>query len=379
MLNNLDLSTAERRLYQQQLCRSRGLEIELRIFDLDGNLQHSLRPVANTGQVNVVYEGEVSRSASLTFMDPSRALQFDSDSPNPTALYFDRMVQILHRTFVPELGRSITAPIFTGPLTKFDRTGDEVTVEAQGKEILAQRGCPTMTIKGGANAVSAIRQIMTYRAGETLFSFPTHPRKLPGDRVVSWEQESWPWAVCQRMAAGLRMQLYYDGGGTLRLRTLPEDSMFTFHSGELGNVTSLVQISHDRADVRNRVHVTGSQPTFTAEALLPDSHPFSAERLKRNGVRMFLSEEIEDSNLSSLAAVKARASSALSGYSKMAFGSTFNAIPIPHLDTGDMVHIDTDEYVGTERLRDFSFPLTGGDMTVGFNDLVTLPARVNRA
>jgi hypothetical protein len=62
-------------------------------------------------------------------------------------------------------------------------------------------------------------------------------------------------------------------------------------------------------------------------------------------------------------------------FERMWFGTTLNTVPVPHLDELDMIRVDTVEHVGNDRLRQWSFPLTGGDMSVGYNDLVTVPRR----
>jgi hypothetical protein len=319
----------------------------------------------------------VARSCTLTFLDEHRSLQFDTDSPNDHALYFDRMIQVRHRVYVPELGKRITCPVFTGPLTKFDRTGDEVSIEAQGKESLALNGVPTLTLKKGHNAIDAIHDILALRCGETRFAFPATKRRLPRDVTVSWADEVRPWVVANRIAGSLGLQLYYDGAGWCRLRDMPDDPVFRFHDGDGSNITSAVQVSHDSSDIRNRVSVVGAKPKFTWTANLPDTHPFSATRLARNGVRAagFRIEQISDDRIASVSAAKTRANNRIRGYERMVFGTTLNTVPVPHLDELDMIRVDTEAHVGNDRLRQWSFPLTGGDMSVGYNDLVTVPRR----
>jgi hypothetical protein len=158
---------------------------------------------------------------------------------------------------------------------------------------------------------------------------------------------------------------------------MPDDPVFRFHDGDGSNITSAVQVSHDSSDIRNRVSVVGAKPKFTWTANLPDTHPFSATRLARNGVRAagFRIEQISDDRIASVSAAKTRANNRIRGYERMVFGTTLNTVPVPHLDELDMIRVDTEAHVGNDRLRQWSFPLTGGDMSVGYNDLVTVPRR----
>jgi hypothetical protein len=375
-VQSLGLSHADLAAYGRALAATHTLSIELRVLNLSGALVKTIHPIVTGGQVNIDADADVTRSATLTFLDETRALQFDSDSPATGAIYFDNMIRIWHRIRVPELANQrVWCAVFTGPITKFDRTGSEVSIEAQGKESLALFGVPTRTVRKGHNAIDAIRTILTDRCGETAFAFPSSRRRLPKNVVVSWADEVRPWVVCKRIAASLGLQLFYDGAGVCRLRDMPDDTVFRFHDGEASNITSPVQVSHDSADIRNRVSVVGSKPRYTYTANLPPTHPFSAQRLVRNGVLGYRREEIVDDKVPSVGAARRRVLDRIKTFERMTFGATLNTVPVPHLDEFDVVRVDTVEHVGNERLRQWSFPLTGGDMSVGYNDLVTVPRR----
>jgi hypothetical protein len=377
-VQSLGLSHADLAAYGRALAQTHTLSIELRVLNLSGQLVKTIAPMVNGGQVNIDADADVTRSATLTFLDETRALQFDSDSPADGAIYFDNMVRIWHQIRVPELdGRRVGCAVFTGPIVKFDRTGSEVSIEAQGKESLALFGVPSLTLRKGHNAIDAIRTILSERCGETSFAFPSTRRRLPRDVVTSWDDEVRPWLVCQRIAASLGLQLFYDGAGVCRLRDMPDDPVFRFHDGDGSNITSAVQVSHDSSDIRNRVTVVGAKPKFTWTANLPDTHPFSATRLARNGVRAagFRIEQISDDRIASVSAARTRANTRIRVFERMVFGTTLNTVPVPHLDELDMIRVDTEAHVGNDRLRQWSFPLTGGDMSVGYNDLVTVPRR----
>jgi hypothetical protein len=375
-VQSLGLSHADLAAYGRALAATHTLSIELRVLNLSGALVKTIHPIVTGGQVNIDADADVTRSATLTFLDETRALQFDSDSPADGAIYFDNMIRIWHQIRVPELdNRRVGCAVFTGPIVKFDRTGSEVSIEAQGKESLALFGVPTLTLRKGRNAIDAIRTILEDRCGETLFAFPSTRRRLPRAVTVSWDDAVRPWLVCKRIARSLGLQLFYDGEGRCRLRDMPDGAVFRFHDGDDSNITSPVQVSHDSVDIRNRVTVVGSKPRYTWTAGLPATHPFSAQRLARNGVSGYRRELIADDRVPSVGAARIRAEARIKTFERMTFGTTLNTVPVPHLDEFDLVRVDTEAHVGNERLRQWSFPLTGGDMSVGYNDLVTVPRR----
>lgn len=378
-MQSLGLSAANRTVFGDGLALPHTKSIELRVLDLSGNLLTSLRPTANSGQVNIDADADVTRSATLTFRDDTGSFQFTSGSPADGAVYFDNMIQVVYKVRIPALDNlRVDCPVITGPLVKFDRTADEVSVEIQGKEALALNGVPTMTIPKGRNAIAAIRDILEDRCGETRFSFPATTRRLPAALTVGWEDEVRPWVVCEKIAKSIGLHLFFDGPGVCRLRTLPTAPVFTFRTGEGGNITSPVQVTHDKEQLRNRVSVVGSKPSHKATASLADSHPASSWSLRRNGVRTYLTEAIEDTNIGSIAAAKARATAVMARYEALQFGTTFNAVPVPHLDELDLVHVEAGPHISNERLHQASFPLTGGDMSVGYTDLVAAPRRTLR-
>jgi hypothetical protein len=377
-VQSLGLSAADLVAYGRALALpDTPFTVELRVLDLSGQLVKTIPSAVNGGQVNVDADADVTRSATMSFLDDTRSLLFDSDSPADGAVYFDNMVRIWHQTQVAELGGLwVGCAVFTGPITKFERAGMDVSIEGQGKEALALFGVPTLTLRKGRNAIEAIRTILTERCGETLFAFPSSRRRLPQDVVVSWEDDVRPWLVCQRIAASLGLQLFYDGAGVCRLRDLPGDPVFRFHDeDEDPNITAPVQVVHDSGEIRNQVIVVGSKPQYTYTADLPDSHPDSAARMGRNGVPGYRRELITDNRVASTTAATQRALQRIETLQRVTFGTTLNTVPVPHLDELDMIRVDTDEHVGNDRVRQWSFPLTGGDMSVGYNDLVTVPRR----
>lgn len=372
-MQTLGLDAEELRAYGRGLAQGHTLDIDMRVLDLSGNLIRSLEPAVNSGQVDYNSDEAITRVCRMEFLDPTQSWQFRSDDPSGS-VYFDNMIRLWYRIRVPDLDyREVGCAVFTGPVNKFTRQGQVVSIEAQSLESRGLHGVSTLTIRKGTNAIDAIERIMRERCGETRFAFPTTRRRLPANVVVSWEDGTWPWQKAKAIARSLGLQLFYDGAGVLRLRVVPTSAQFVFKSGEGGNIRTQPSEDHDKSQIKNRWVVIGNKPANTATETLDDSHPFSSWALRRNGVREYLTEEISDSRIGSVSAARARARSARARFERMEFGAGITTYPVPHLDNLDMVRIRTEYHDAVERPRQWSFPLTGGDMTVGYNDVVSVP------
>ena len=392
----LDLTRAERRAYLRALRQTHSIRVQVSVLNLDHEHLAQLTHRILDGQVNVDLDADVTRSATVTFLDVGRTMSFDSDSPADGALFANRMLRITYGVKSQGMGQWVDVPIFTGPVVKLDRDGDVVTVEAQGKEVLALRPVwKPMTLKKGADKVDSIRVIMRWRTGETRFALPDLKARLPKDLSLGRQSEAWK--ACQAIARSLNRQLYYDGAGMLRLRTYPENTFYRFRTGTGGTVLSEPQVSFAHEDLRNVVQVRGGKPRgvktdkdpntsaprrvprVSHVEVAPRRHPFSPERLGRSGVPRFLPEVIEDETIRSKKEAERVAKRVLRNRLRQAVDVTFEALPAPHLDAGDLVQIRTDEMAMAFRLRQFSIPLSSsGTMSVGYLRKVSRFGRRNR-
>jgi hypothetical protein len=265
--------------------------------------------------------------------------------------------------------------VFTGPVSKVDRSGDIVNVECQGKESLATNSAwLPMVIGKKTLKTDAIRRIMT-AAGETRFSFPEVPARLP--HAVPIVRESVPWQVAKRIAHGMNRQLYYDGAGVLRLRSWAGNAVYTFRTGDGGSITTAPQISYSLENVYNTVWVVGGKPKGAKKPIFyvarPDpSHPMSPQRLGRNGHPRRLLLKIEDPTISSMAEARRLGERRLKDALRAHVEVTFDSVPVPHLDPGDLIRVSTAEFSHVYRLATYSLPLgTGGAMSVGYHKVVS--------
>jgi hypothetical protein len=279
----------------------------------------------------------------------------------------------------PTLGW-VDIPVFTGPVSKMDRTDDVVSLEAQGKEALAMgAGWTPMTFKRGYNKVEVIEEVMRKRAGETKFSLVERNARLPRD--LSLGRMSVPWQVARSVARSMDLQLFYDGRGTLRLRKIPAKPSFLINSGDGGVITSDPQIAYTSENLVNLVWVKGGVPKGGRQAVshwraAPRSHPLSPQRLGRNGVPRYLVEVIDNDSIRTLKEAKALAATRLESRLLQHVDVAVDTLPLPHLEPMDMLRVSTSEFAMSFRLRQASIPLTSaGQMSLGYLKRVSINRR----
>lgn len=361
----LGLSASDLAALNTALATHHQMKVTVQTLTLAGAYESDLSALLVDGQVNVDYTAVVTRTATVTLLDPARTLVFDSDSPADSALFLDRMLRINYSVLVN--GAWVAIPIFTGPISKLDRAGDTVVAEAQGKEWLAMGACwRPYTLRKGILSTAAIRAVLTDRAGETSFNVPDLPTRLP--RSISLGRESAPWDTARAIARSLNRQLFYDGRGTCRLRTFPGTPLFTYSPSMM---VGRLLISYG-GDTINAVWVKGATPRGSKSpvgyaAIAPTTHPLSPQRLGRAGSPRYLLSVVEDETIRSISQAKAIAVRSLNASLLQSVSVTFDALPIPHLEPGDVVLANATEGAVTFSLSTYSLPLTTSQpMTVGY-------------
>src|SRR5690606_33235533 len=96
----LGLTSNERRAFEEALRSSHTRKIEVEVLNLDGKRLSTISSQLLDGQVNVDLDADVSRSLTLSFLDPAHALNFDTDSPDDGAVYADRMLRVRYGVHV---------------------------------------------------------------------------------------------------------------------------------------------------------------------------------------------------------------------------------------------------------------------------------------
>ncbi len=382
----------ELRALNLELAGSRSIRTEVHVLNLEHDRLADLTDDFDDGQVNVDADGEITRSLTLSFLDRRGSYDFDSDSPADGALYADRMLQVRYCVKVPELSDWVEVPVFTGPLTKLDRAGKYVTVECQGKEILALGAAvKPMTIKKGTTKVDAIRRILRERGGEQNRNIVLPDLNVRLPKAVSLGRESQPWLVAQKIAASMNRKLIYDGSGRCRLIRLGDNTIFTFRDGTGGMVMTEPQVAFATDNVRNAVLIRGGKPKAKKDEddpkkekergvrhfeTAPRSHPLSPWRLGRPDAPRYLLEVVDNDKIRSNKEAREVAQRVLSRRLRQLVEVTFESMPVPHLEEEDLVRVDANGVSMTLRMAQFSLPLKHDQqMSVGFHKQVSVSRR----
>src|SRR5690606_36310250 len=136
-VQRMDLTGAELRAFTRALRSTHERRVRVSVQNLNGETLSTLTNRILDGQVTGDLSADVTRTLTMSILDPNHSLNFDTDSPDDGALFMDRMLKVHYAVRVDELSRWVSVPVFTGPITRLDRKGDVVDVEAQGKEALA--------------------------------------------------------------------------------------------------------------------------------------------------------------------------------------------------------------------------------------------------
>lgn len=368
------ITKGEWRDYRMTLRETHSKRVSVGVLNLAGESVARVGHRVIDGQVNIDASGDVDRACTVTFYDPTHALNFDSDNPDDGAMYADRMLRVFVSLNGPRLDERVSVPVFTGPIVSFARDGSLVTVEAQGKELFGLSAAwRPMTIPKGTKKTDAIRMILEERMGETNLAIPDLKSRLPRPVVIGRKQQ--PWKVAQRIARSMNRQLFYDGSGTARLRVRPQRPLWTFSGGAefaRPTMTSELSVDADLHDVRNTIWVKGGKPKgakrpVTARAVAPRSHPLSPWRLGRDNAPRFLLEEVNNDDIRSVQEAQRLADRVLRDRLRQMVEVTFDALPVYHLDPGDLCRVQTKAGALEFRLNQASIPLgIGGDMSVGY-------------
>jgi hypothetical protein len=385
-VNRLGLTHADWVVLCDTIVKPYRKQTRVYLTDINGNSQREVTHRLLDGQVDVNSQttqsgpGTVTRSAQVTLLDVNRTLPFDTDSPAAVAVFLDSQLRIEQRIYVPSLSTGadwVTVPVFFGPVTRLDRTGYQVTIEAGGREMLYQgSSARAMTFGKGMKRTDVIQTLLNEGNGEggyseTLRDIPDLSNTLP--KPVSMTQEAKPWDEILRQAAALNRQVFYDGSGTIRLRPFHSQPVFAFQGKT--HVVNPVQVGVKGDQVANCVIVIGGVPKgkkthVQYTSIAPADHPLSPQRIGR---RLLPSGSImRNDRLRTVAECKAVADQKLAVGLQEGWAVAFESVPVPFLDPLDYVRVQTSDADLIFQLQQFSLPLvTDGDpgptMSVGYN------------
>lgn len=354
----------------------------VQILDLNHNLVEDISQQFNDGQVNVDADSSPTRLATAVMFDPTHSIGLDTDDPAAGTVAPIYMLRLKRGMYVEALGVWHDIPVFTGPITRPSRDGDMLTIEAQGKEYLAQDlAWHTIVVKKGTNKVDAIHKLMGDGAGETRFRMPATTAKLTKDVTLS--RSKTPWQVAKSIAKGMGRTFYYDGAGTLVVTPKSTTSVFTFSTGTGGTVCTPAKIGNNERDTVNLVYVTGGTPKgaktpVTGYAVAESSHPLSPQHLAVNGVPRFKRLDVSDDSIRSKSAADRLAKDELVGALVQSTTLQFDSLPVWLLEEGDYYTLrdDVAGFSVKAAVKQMSIPLTcSGNQSNGTRKLVSRPIR----
>lgn len=366
------LSDADLRTFNRTLTRTHERQIHVQVLTLDGDILTHLTPQIIDGQVMVDTTAgpeTPTRILDMTFVDPSRSVHFEPDSPGDAPIHRKRLIKIIDARRVPELEDWVETEVFTGVVWDFDRQGALVTLVAHGMErqALGQKWTP-VTYKRRTKKTDALKDLLR-SAGETnLGGIPDLDARMPERVTVARMDTIWPRAW--RLGASTDRQLFYPGTGRPILRNIPSRPVFTFTEKHL---LTDVLIDRDPEGVFNTfisvgAKAKGSKKRPMAVETLPPAHPLSPQSLARNGEPLRLVKREENRQVKSKDEARARAIRMREDGSRVLVSYQFDSLPIPHLDENDLVRVRTDDGAYLIRMEKWNLPL-GWDgappMTVG--------------
>ena len=367
---SLGLSSAEMDAYLATLADDHFRRTRIELLTTEHDEVMDLSASFKEGQVEIDATAEVTRSASVTLLDPDHKIGLDSRTPGDSQTFFNRMLRAWVDVWVDALDRYVSVCVITGPITGVTRDRETITVEVQGKETLAKG--PLMldesrVFRRGSRRVLVIRELLRM-SGERHYLMPTSwPAPLAKDLTIKPTWQSWAHAVT--VAESMGAQLFYDGRGWARLRMAPLRSQ---HSFSHRIIEGEPQIAHSTSELKNAITVTGGVPPkgkrkATAFRSIPPWHRFSPERLGRNGGDRYLpAESVEDDTLKSQSAVDAVADRRVKEMMMIEGDVTFNCLPVYHLDPLDPVSVWQPGWSMRVQLSKATIPLAGGLMSVGY-------------
>lgn len=367
-----DLDHGEKQLYLAALSSSHRIRTAILVYDRDEQVIEKVVLDVVGGQVDADLSQTPTRRLSLTVLDPNRKLPFQ-----PGTMYADNMLGVEYGVEVPDLGW-VDTPVFFGPMSRYARDGDVVTLEAQGKEAML---IPPFkwTIPADPPNDRVLRTVireLALAAGEKAWKIRLgagRSKRVPGpnqfrvDPAKARSQGLW-WYM-SKIAESRNFLLSYSPSGHLELRRMNPAGPPTY---TFDNALTEPAVSYAIEDVRNRVEVRDLDTKDRIDPLvrldLPAGHPLSKESLARSGKDHVLLERIDvDEVKMTIADAERVGAGVLRKHSAGALEVQFEHLPIPHLELGDKVRLRTDTVDEPFILRAFTLPLTSEDsMSVGY-------------
>jgi hypothetical protein len=381
------LGGAQLAAYQRALVHSHQVACRVELLNSDEKVRAEILQATDRfdlgvtgGQVDVdaTQKDQPTRSATVTILDPKRKLHLEPDNAADWGIFAGDMLRIWRGDYVDELGGWAWCPVITGPISGFTRDHPECTITVVGKEALALDPYVTLsavTANRGTRFTTAIKRVLEY-TGERRYQFPelgstlTHHLNVP--------RLSQGWVVAQHLADVADRQLFYDGRGYLRLRAQSINPIYTFKTGGGGALLQAPALTYDFTSFRNTADISGGKPkkakhkVHVIETVSPPN-PLSPGALARNDAPKHAVIAIDNAQILRTAKAVELGKRAIGGSLVLSTDpsqSTFDSLPIPHLEEFDLVTVATDQGHIQIRMKQWTVPLDSDSMPVGVRRLM---------
>jgi hypothetical protein len=317
----------------------------------------------------------ISRYAKgVVLYDPTHSVALDSGSPADGALYLDRSIRII--VSIRGRLRWYDNAVFTGPVTDLERTGTLITLDAEGPESFGKDAAWT-TDKYDGTKIEAFRSLM-YRSGEVdaWMDVPSSKEKLASVKHVARDTRVWDMAFF--IMASLDRLCFYDGYGRLRTPVESRSPVIEFHGGNDGLLLGEPTVKYSTENFRNAWwEQTSSKTGKDVEALITlddisPNHPLRPVKIGRNGRGRHLMGTESNGDLRTKAKATARGTTLLKNASSEVEVQA-ECRPVWHLSPYDWALMRTPQWAAPFPVREFSLPLAGGPMTLGYRDEIPSP------
>ncbi|GAA3509946.1 hypothetical protein GCM10022234_00090 [Aeromicrobium panaciterrae] len=377
MYNYLGLDNESLQAYLDHIVAFPVVNFRVQVCDLEHQPVSNISNRVLAGQITYDWDGEEStRVLTMSVFDPDYDLGFDTSDIVDGVWFFDRMVQVWSEVYVPALGFVVECPMFTGPVRKFKRLNQVVTLDCSGKDIFARQSWPRFTIPKGTNKATAIRQILT-ELGETKFRFEaTTVQKTGETKVIDRNMTLSPWGYARLLASTFDCRLFYDGAGYATLRAKdPTRPVFTFRDRDGGSVLTEPETSGDFSRIANVVRAEGLKTPNGAnpyyEAMVPTTSVIHPSKLSRGGKPFYMGAVVIRDSITTTAQAKSVAQSELADRQNAAYDIQFDSRPIFPLEEGDPIATSIAGIGSTSTLLKFVIGFApSAVMPIGYKKLV---------
>lgn len=319
------LTATQRRTYLATVSGTHHRRVEVELMSLDGVVERDLTDGFLGGSV----QGDVSRTPMEVCMfdvfDPDERLDWSNGA------HRHHKIRVTDRRFVPDLDEWVDAHAFTGPLWHFTRSGDVVTLTAQGSERLAMGSLREVFHRPRKSKATAVIRDLLSAAGARKrdMQVPSLKARLPESvtvgvnpgrnrddddnnrrrrqnrrprrrRLEASPTEDTYFSTADGIAEALNRDIFADGSGVLVVAAAPKKPSVAFHGATM--LAPAREETGGDGERPNRWLVIGAnpkgpKPQVRVPVMLDRRHPASAHKMAWHDKPRHVTVRIENRNL----------------------------------------------------------------------------------